>query len=140
MLGPYSLFRSRAPSECHESKCPPPGSRLKAPQAGHAVSGETRYDESPTMKAMENREPVTTAPAPFPRHPPASLLCGLPEYRIAGSGDETLAVLVFEGKGYVEHGVFGRGGSATSPLPEGFAAAVSAMFDAPEPGADGAGP
>ena len=60
---------------------------------------------------------------------------GIPEYWIADPRDETITVLVLEGGGYVEHGVFGRGASATSPLLEGFAADVSAVFDAPEPGA-----
>ena len=49
--------------------------------------------------------------------------------------DETITVLVLAGDVYVEHGVFGRGGTATSPLLEGFAADVSAVFDAPESGA-----
>ena len=44
-------------------------------------------------------------------------------------------MLALEGDAYVKHGVFGRGGSATSPLLEGFAADVSAVFDAPESGA-----
>jgi len=37
--------------------------------------------------------------------------------------------------GVVEHGVHARGGKATSPLLEGFAADVAAVFDAPETGA-----
>ena len=60
---------------------------------------------------------------------------GIPEYWIADPRDETITVLALEGDAYVEHGVFGRGGSATSPLLEGFAADVSAVFDAPESGA-----
>ena len=36
---------------------------------------------------------------------------------------------------YVEHGVYTRGGTATSPLLAGFAAEVSAVFDAPAAGA-----
>ena len=44
-------------------------------------------------------------------------------------------MLTLKDGAYVEHGVFGRGGSATSPLLEGFAADVSAVFDAPESGA-----
>ena len=60
---------------------------------------------------------------------------GILEYWIADPRDETITVLGLEGKRYVEHGVFGRGASATSPLFEGFAADVSAVFDAPESGA-----
>ena len=60
---------------------------------------------------------------------------GIPEYWIADPRDATITVLALEGDRYVEHGVFGRGDSATSPLLEGFAADVSAVFDAPESGA-----
>ena len=60
---------------------------------------------------------------------------GIPEYWIADPRDETITVLALDGEAYVEHGVFGRGGAATSPLLEGFAADVSAVFDAPESGA-----
>ena len=60
---------------------------------------------------------------------------GIPEYWIADPRDETIAVLVLAGDVYVEHGAFGRGGMATSPLLEGFAADVTAVFDAPESGA-----
>ena len=49
--------------------------------------------------------------------------------------DETITVLTLKDDAYVEHGVFGRGGMATSLLLEGFAAGVSAVFDAPESGA-----
>ena len=58
----------------------------------------------------------------------------IPEYWIADSRGETITVLVLDGDRYVEHGVFGRGASATSPLLEGFAADVSTVFDAPESG------
>ena len=57
---------------------------------------------------------------------------GIPEYWIADPRDETITVLALEGQAYVERGVFGRGVAATSPLLEGFAADVSAVFDAPE--------
>ena len=60
---------------------------------------------------------------------------GIPEYWIADPRDETITVLTLKDGAYVEHGVFGRGGSATSPLLEGFAADVSSVFDAPESGA-----
>ena len=59
---------------------------------------------------------------------------GIPEYWIADPRDETITVLTLEGEAYVEHGAFGRGGAATSPRFEGFAADVSAVFDAPESG------
>ena len=59
---------------------------------------------------------------------------GIPEYWIADPRDETITVLALEGEAYVEHGVFGRGEAATSLLFEGFAADVSAVFDAPESG------
>ena len=60
---------------------------------------------------------------------------GIPEYWIADPRDETITVLTLEGEAYVEHGRFGSGDEATSPLLEGFAADVSAVFDAPESGA-----
>ena len=60
---------------------------------------------------------------------------GIPEYWIADPRDETITVLALEGETYVERGVFGRGGTAVSTLLEGFAADVSAVFDAPESGA-----
>ena len=60
---------------------------------------------------------------------------GIPEYWIADPRDETITVLALKDGAYVEHGVFGRGGSAMSPQLEGFAADVSAVFDAPESGA-----
>ena len=60
---------------------------------------------------------------------------GIPEYWIADPRDETITVLVLDGDSYVEHGVHARGGKATSPLLEGFAADVDAVFDAPETGA-----
>ena len=59
----------------------------------------------------------------------------IPEYWIADPRDETITVLALEGGKYAEHGVFGRGDQATSPLLEGFAADVSSVFDAPESGA-----
>ena len=60
---------------------------------------------------------------------------GIPEYWIADPRDETITVLALKDDAYVEHGVFGRGGAATSLLLEGFAADVSAVFDAPKSGA-----
>ena len=46
--------------------------------------------------------------------------------------DATITVLALDGDSYVEHGAFARGGSATSPLLEGFTVDVAAVFDAPE--------
>ena len=56
---------------------------------------------------------------------------GIPEYWIADPRDETIRVLTLQGGAYVEHGVYARGSTATSPLLEGFGAEVSALFDAP---------
>ena len=60
---------------------------------------------------------------------------GIPEYWIADPRDATIRVLSLRGAAYVEHGVYRRGDTATSALLAGFAAEVSAVFDAP-----GAGP
>ena len=60
---------------------------------------------------------------------------GIPEYWIVDPRDETIRVLTLRGGAYAEHGVYARGGSAPSPLLTGFAAAVSAVFDAPAAGA-----
>ena len=60
---------------------------------------------------------------------------GIPEYWIADPRDETITVLTLKDDAYVEHGVFGRGGVATSLLLEGFTAGVSEVFDAPKSGA-----
>ncbi len=56
---------------------------------------------------------------------------GIPEYWIADPRDETITVLSLWEDAYVEHGVFVRGDTATSPLLEGFAVDVTAVFDAP---------
>ena len=60
---------------------------------------------------------------------------GIPEYWIVDPRDETITVLALDGNAYVEHGVYGRGGSASSPLLDGLAADVTAVFDAPKPSA-----
>ena len=44
-------------------------------------------------------------------------------------------MLVLDGDTYVEYGVHTRGDQAASPLLDGFAADVPAVFDAPESGA-----
>ena len=56
---------------------------------------------------------------------------GIPEYWVVDPRDETIRVLTLQGAAYVEYGVYVRGTTATSPLLEGFAAEVSAVFDAP---------
>ena len=56
---------------------------------------------------------------------------GIREYWVADLRDETIRVLTLQGAAYVEHGVYARGGTATSPRLAGFAAEVSAVFDAP---------
>lgn len=45
---------------------------------------------------------------------------GIPEYWIVDPLKSTISVLVLEGDGYVEHGVFHRGEHATSKLLDGF--------------------
>ena len=55
---------------------------------------------------------------------------GIPEYWIVDPRDETIRVLTLQGAAYVEHGEYVRGNTATSPLLAGFAAEVSAVFDA----------
>ena len=60
---------------------------------------------------------------------------GIPEYWIVDPRDETITVLALQGEAYAEHGVHARGDAAASALLEGFAADVSAVFDAPESGA-----
>ena len=65
---------------------------------------------------------------------------GIPEYWIADPRHETIRVLTLQGDAYVEHGPYTRGHMATSPLLAGFAAEVSAVFDAPQPEAEAASP
>lgn len=55
---------------------------------------------------------------------------GVPEYWIANPQAETIMVLWLEGDTYVEHGIFGRGSTATSVLLPGLAVDVDAVFDA----------
>ena len=59
---------------------------------------------------------------------------GIPEYWIADPRDETIRVLSLQGAAYVEHGLYRRGDTAPSALLAGFAAEVSAVFDAPTAG------
>jgi Uma2 family endonuclease len=53
-----------------------------------------------------------------------------PEYWIVNPQSETITVLYLEGPMYAEHGVFGRGATATSVMLEGFGVNVEAVFDA----------
>ncbi len=55
---------------------------------------------------------------------------GIPEYWIVNPLDRTVVVLRLREGRYAEHGVFGRGERATSPLLAGFAVEVDATFAA----------
>ena len=52
-----------------------------------------------------------------------------PRYWIVDPRHDTITVLTLRDGGYVEHGVFPRGESATSPLLGGIAVDVTATFD-----------
>ena len=54
----------------------------------------------------------------------------IPEYWIVDPRYDTITVLTLRDGGYVEHGVFSRGESATSPVLGGIAVDVAATFDA----------
>ena len=54
---------------------------------------------------------------------------GIPEYWIVDPRDETVTVLTLHKGEYVEHGVFARGDSASSPLFDGVSVDVGAVFD-----------
>jgi len=55
---------------------------------------------------------------------------GIPEYWIVNPLKNTVSVLVLEGNGYVEYGVFHRGEHATSKLLTGFSVSVDEVLDA----------
>jgi Uma2 family endonuclease len=55
---------------------------------------------------------------------------GIPEYWIVNPLKSTISVLVLEGDGYVEYGVFHRGEQATSKLLDGFTISVDDVLDA----------
>ncbi len=54
---------------------------------------------------------------------------GIPEYWIVDPREETITVLALDGDAYTKHGVFERGGTATSPLLQGLEIDVDAVFD-----------
>lgn len=54
----------------------------------------------------------------------------IPEYWIVNPLNETITVLVLEDEAYREHGVFGRGTTATSVVLAGFAVDTSTLLDA----------
>ena len=56
---------------------------------------------------------------------------GIPEYWIADPRHKTITVLTLHAGAYLEHGVYGRGAAASSPLLPGFTADVTAVFNAP---------
>ena len=58
----------------------------------------------------------------------------VPEYWIVDPNSETVTVLTLAGNAYVEHGVFARGDTATSPLLDGVAVDVASLFDEAESG------
>ncbi len=58
----------------------------------------------------------------------------IPEYWIVDPANETVAVLTLAGNLYVEHGVFALGDTVTSPLLDGVAVDVEALFDESESG------
>lgn len=55
------------------------------------------------------------------------------EYWIVNPQTETITVLRLENDSYVEHGVFGRGQSATSVVMPNFAVSVNEVFDVDSP-------
>lgn len=54
---------------------------------------------------------------------------GIAEYWIVDADAERIIVLSLDGASYREHGTFGRGERATSPLLPGLAVVVDALFD-----------
>ena len=87
---------------------------------GADLVGEVVSPDNPDRDLVEKRADYAEA--------------GIPEYWIADPRDETIRVLSLRGSTYVEHGVYRRGDTAASALLAGFAAEVSAVFDAPTAG------
>ena len=54
---------------------------------------------------------------------------GIPEYWIVDPRFESVTVLTLIAGTYADHGTFSRGDTATSPLLDGFAVDVTALFD-----------
>jgi Uma2 family endonuclease len=54
----------------------------------------------------------------------------IPEYWIVHPGEATIPVLTLVHGGYVDHGVFRRGETATSALLSGYTVSVDAVCDA----------
>jgi Uma2 family endonuclease len=52
----------------------------------------------------------------------------IPEYWIVDPKEHIVTVLRLKGRAYVEHGVYGKGGTAESALLKGFAVAVDRVF------------
>lgn len=57
---------------------------------------------------------------------------GIPEYWIVDPRHDTVTVLTLAAGAYVEHAVYSRGDTATSPLLDGLAVDVASTFDARE--------
>ena len=55
---------------------------------------------------------------------------GIPEYWIVDPRHDTITVLTLAAGAYVEHGVYARGDTATSPRLDGLAVDVASTFDA----------
>ena len=87
---------------------------------GADLVGEVVSPDNPERDLVEKRADYAEA--------------GIPEYWIADPRDETIRVLSLRGAAYVELGVYRRGDTAASALLAGFAAEVSAVFDAPVTG------
>ena len=104
------LLRDRSDSRCQDRY------RLGADLVAEVVS-----PDDPDRDLIEKRADYAEA--------------GIPEYWIVDPRDQTITVLTLDGDTYVEQGVYSAGESAASSLLDGFAADVTAVFDAPRSGA-----
>ncbi len=84
---------------------------------GWAQTLRWRSSARMTRTGISSRNALTTPRRAFP-----SIGSLIPRF-------ETITVLTLGEGAYVEHGVFSRGATATSPLLEGFAADIAALFD-----------